>query len=383
MEGMKNLLVALLLCIAAQPASAQSTASAQASGGADTRSIYDRIWQQFTTIYDSPSSPVVQRVLFSGRFQHEFAAIGADQGDHDEWNTRRLRVGPRVTLFKTFTLHVEAELNPQEIDPLYMRLTDAYLQWSRNSRFVVTAGKHGIPYTMDGATSPKELIAIDRSNLTNNIWFPQEYLPGVSVSGRVAPWMYRAGVYSSGSANKEFGEFDGGAATLAVVGYDFAKRLGVREALLAANWVHQNEDPDNTFTRQLQNILSVNFKLETDRWGVRSDVSTATGYLRQSDLWGVMTMPYFNATDRLQLVGRYTFLESDDPNGVQLATYENRVVAGRGDEYNELYAGANYYFYGHKLKLQTGVQVADMNDRAGDGGDYSGVSWTSGLRVGW
>ena len=66
-----------------------------------------------------------------------------------------------------------------------------------------------------------------------------------------------------------------------------------------------------------------------------------------------------------------------------MATYENRVVTGRGDEYNEVYAGANYYFYGHRLKLQTGVQVADMNDRANDGGEYSGVSWTTGIRVGW
>jgi phosphate-selective porin OprO/OprP len=381
---MKNLLVGLLMFAAAQPVMAQSTAvAAQGSGATDTRSIYDKIWQEFTTIYDDSSNPVVQRVLFSGRFQHDFAAIGADQGDHDEWNTRRLRLGPRVTLFRTFTLHVEAELNPQEIDPLYMRLTDAYLQWSRSGRFVVTAGKQGIPYTMDGATSSKELVAIDRSNLTNNIWFPQEYLPGVSVSGRTAPWMYRLGVYSAGTANKEFGEFDGGMATLAVVGYDFAKTLGTREALLAANYVHQNEDPNNTFTRQLQNILSVNFKLDTERWGVRSDVSTATGYLRQSDLWGVMAMPYFNVTDKLQLVGRYTFLESDDPNGVQLATYESRVVAGRGDEYKEMYVGANYYFYAHRLKLQTGVQVADMNDRANDGGAYSGVSWTTGIRVGW
>ena len=116
---------------------------------------------------------------------------------------------------------------------------------------------------------------------------------------------------------------------------------------------------------------------------MRSDVSTATGYLRQSDLWGVMAMPFVNLTARLQLVGRYTFLSSDDPNGVQLATYENRVVSGRGDEYNEIYAGANYYFYGHRLKLQSGVQVADMNDRANDGGEYSGVSWTTGIRIGW
>ena len=59
------------------------------------------------------------------------------------------------------------------------------------------------------------------------------------------------------------------------------------------------------------------------------------------------------------------------------------MVGSRGDRYHELYAGANYYFYGHKLKLQTGVQFADMDDRAGDGGAYSGISWTTGLRVGW
>ena len=71
---------------------------------------------------------------------------------------------------------------------------------------------------------------------------------------------------------------------------------------------------------------------------MRTDVSAAAGYLGQSDLWGVMAMPFFNVTDKLQFVGRYTFLDSDDPNGVRLATYENRVVTGRGDEYNELYA---------------------------------------------
>ena len=374
--------VAMAQTTATPPATAQP-APAPSSPGTETQSTYDRIWQQFTTLYDSKSNNVVQRVLFSGRFQHEFVGIGADQGDHDEWNTRRLRVGPRITLFRDYTLHVEAELNPQEMDPLYMRLTDAYLQWSRSGRLAITVGKQGVPYTMDGATSSKELLTIDRSNLTNNIWFPQEYLPGVSVSGKVAPWNYRVGVYSPGEANKEFGKFDGGTAALAVAGRDFAKELRVKEALLSVNYVHQTEDRDNTFTRQLGDILSVNFKIETDRWGMRTDASTAAGYLTQSDLWGVTAMPYLNVTDRLQLIGRYTFLESDEPNGVQLATYENRVVRGRGDEYNEMYVGANYFFYGHKLKLQTGLQLADMNDRANDGGEYSGVSWTTGLRVGW
>ena len=345
-------------------------------------SIYDKVWR-FTEWYEDESNPVVQKVLFSGRYHYEYAVLDADQGHHDEWNVRRVRIGPRVTLFRTFTLHAEVELDPQEHDPLYERLTDFYLQWSRSGGFTVTLGKHGVLFTMDGATSSRELLAIDRSNLANNIWFPQEYMPGVSVSGKLAPWVYRAGVYSAGEANREFGSFTGGMFALGVLGYDFRDSLGAKEALLAGNYVYQHPDQNNTFTRSLEHIVSVNFKFERDAWGVRTDLSAATGYLGQSDIWGFMAMPFVNITEKLQFVGRYTFLDSADQNGVRFATYESRLVSGLGNRYNEFYLGANYFFYGHKLKLQSGVQFADMNDRADDGGAYSGVSWVTGLRVGW
>jgi phosphate-selective porin OprO/OprP len=364
-----------------EPVAAAQTAQAS-SDSQKGQSIYDKIWK-FAEWYENDSHPVVQRVLFSGRYQHEYAGIDADEGDLHEWNVRRMRLGPRVTLFRTFTLHGEVELNPQEADPLYVRFTDLYLMWSRSGRFALTVGKHGVPFTMDGSTSSKDLLAIDRSNLSNNIWFPQEYIPGVSVSGKLAPWVYRMGVYSAGEANREFGKFSGSAFSLVVVGYDFAQSLGVREALLAGNYVYQHPDPDNSFTRQLQHVVSVNFKFDADKWGMRTDVSAASGYLGQSDLWGMMAMPFVNITNTLQFVGRYTFIVSDDPNGVRLGTYENRLVSGRGDRYNELYLGVNYFFYGHKLKLQSGVQCADMNDPANAGGAYSGVSWTTGVRVSW
>jgi phosphate-selective porin OprO/OprP len=380
----KRVLILVLLLGAASSASAQTPPTPPAASGASQEqpSTYDKIWR-FAEWYESDSNPVVQRVLFTGRFQHDFAAIDATQGDLSEWNVRRLRLGPRLTLFRKLTLHAEVELNPQERNPLYVRTTDAYLQWTHSGRLALTVGKQSIPFTMDGSTSSKELLTIDRSNLTNNIWFPQEYLPGFSVSGRTAPWVYRAGVYSAGAMNREFGEFNGGAVGLGVLGYDFGKSLGVKEALLTGNYVYQHPNTRNTFTRQLEHIGSLNFKFETGRWGMRTDLSVASGYLGQSDLWATMVMPFFNATDKLQFVGRDTFLESDQPNGVRLATYESLLVAGRGDRYHELYAGANYYFYGHKLKLQTGLHHAEMRDRANDGGAYSGLSWTSGLRVGW
>jgi phosphate-selective porin OprO/OprP len=362
---------------------AQTALPAQTSEAASGPSTYETIWQAFSEWYENDANPVIQSVVFSGRYQHDFAAVDAEQGDHDEWNVRRMRLGARVRMYRRLLVHVEGDFDPQENDPFYLRLTDAYVQWTRNSGLVVALGKQGAPFTLEGATSSKELLAIDRSNLANNLWFPQEYVPGVSVSGRRHAWVYRAGVYSAGEANREFGEFNGGFFTLGVVGYDFAKPLGVKQALLSGNYVYQDPDRRNTFTRRLHHVGSINFKLDQPTWGVHADLTAGAGYLGQSNLWGLIAMPYLYLTERLQIATRYTLLDSSDANGIQLATYENRVVDGRGDRYQDGYAGINYYFYGHKLKLQTGLQYGDMNDSAGDGGAYSGLSWTAGIRVGW
>ena len=345
-------------------------------------STYDDIWR-FAEWHEAQDGPTVQSVLFSGRFQYEYAAVNGDHESHQEWNVRRFRLGVKSTFLNQFTLHTEAAFNPQETDPFYVGLTDFYLEWSRSERMALTFGKQSVGFTMEGSTSSKDLLTIDRGNLTNNLWFSREYMSGVSVSGELSNWIYQVGAYSAGEANREFGRFNGSYFGLLVIGYDFAESLGVGEALLAGNYVYQNPDPLNTSTRQLQHVTSVNFSFEDDRWGFRADLSSGSGYLGQSDLWGVMAMPFFNVTRRFQVVGRHTYLRSEHPNGVRLARYENRATSGRGDKYNEAYLGINYYFYGHKLKLQSGVQFGEMTDSANDGGAYSGVSFATGLRVSW
>ncbi len=66
-----------------------------------------------------------------------------------------------------------------------------------------------------------------------------------------------------------------------------------------------------------------------------------------------------------------------------MARYDRFLVDGRGDRYEEFYLGFNYYWYGHKLKLQNALQYVDMIDRASNGGAYSGFSWTTGFRISW
>jgi phosphate-selective porin OprO/OprP len=351
--------------------------SAQAEG-----SVYDDIWGLADLVSDE-SNTVVQSLRFVGRFQYEYAYVEDEPLTHEEWNIRRMRLGLRSELFGRLTLHVETEVNPQERDPFYIRLTDAYVAWAVSPEVGLTVGKQGVPFTMDGATSSRSLITIDRSNLTNNIWFPQEYMPGASVEGESSGWTYQVGVYSSGEANKEFGELNAGYFIHSLLERDVGEALGATRALVRGTYVYQDPDPGNTFTRQLQHVGSLNLDLLEGRWGLRADLSGAVGYLGQSDLWGLMLMPFFDATPKLQFVGRYTHVASSDANGVRLARYESEITSDRGDRFDEGYLGVNYYFYGHQLKLQGGVQIAEMRDEPADGGAYSGAAATVGLRVSW
>ena len=181
----------------------------------------------------------------------------------------------------------------------------------------------------------------------------------------------------------EFGDFKGGRFVLATLGYDLSAELSASEALVRINLVDNEPDPDNGFTRPLEHIASINFIYAIGRWGLGADVSAATGYGDQSDLLGFMVMPSLDLTDAIQLVVRYTFVESEDANGVRFARYERSIADGLGDRYDEIYFGINYYWYGHKLKLQNGAQYVGMQDGADDGGAYSGWSWTTALRVSW
>ena len=106
-------------------------------------SIYDKIWQ-FANWYENGSNPVVQEVLFSGRYQHEYNALWADQGNNSEWNVRRMRLGPKVTMFRDWLVHAEVELNPEEAAPVYTRITDFYVQWTQSEAFGVKVPKQRV-----------------------------------------------------------------------------------------------------------------------------------------------------------------------------------------------------------------------------------------------
>ncbi len=361
--------------------SALAAALCVTAAGAQAQDWAERAWGH-ATLYSSDQG-LVRSVDLSGRLQWEAAWFDADQGDFDDTRWRRFRFGFKSALANDWLVHIEGDFDLNEAaGDWYNKLTEAYVGWNPGPGLDLKILKHSAGFTLDGATSSKRLLTLQRNNLTNNLWFTEEYFTGISAQGSVGNQLqYRAGVFSA-DGEAEVGIAEGGTFYLASLGYDGAAALGIDEALVRLDYVNNEADRDNN-TRDFGDVLSLSSQWQAGALGLRTDLAWGRGYFEQSDIRGLVLMPFYNSSDLLQWVLRYTWLDSDDANGLRLHRCEREIVGGRGDRYREVYAGLNLFFYGHKLKWQTGLQYASMDDAAGDGGKYAGWGLTTGLRIYW
>ena len=364
----------------------RSTAAVMMAGAgcalAEEESGYDRFWRH-ATLYENADEGLVRSVALSGRLQAEGAYFDADQGDFDDSSWRRFRFGFKAGFAGDWVAQLEGDFDLNEsFGDWYTRLTDAYVGWQPDESRDLRILKHSAGFTLDGATSSKKLLTLQRNNLTNNLWFTAEYFTGISLAGTVDKrWSYKAGLFST-DGDEEFSSFDASYFTLTSLGYDWAQDTGMDKAVVRIDYVHNDKDSDNN-TRDFSNVVSLTSQWEKGSWGLWTDLSAGDGYFEQSDVWGISLMPFYNSSELIQWVARYTYIESDGHNGVRLGRYHGEVTVGRGDEYQEIYGGLNVFFYGHKLKWQTGLEYATMDDTAGDGGKHDGWGISTGLRIYW
>lgn len=334
-------------------------------------------------LYENDSFLPLQKFALAGRFQADAAFFDADQGEYDSLEWRRVRAGFKSRHFDHFGVHVETDLDLNDSDPVYRRLTEANLEWSPGDELVVKVGKQGANFTLDGGTSSTRLYRMERSLLSTNVWFTERFFTGATASGEIDGWIYQAGLFSS-DAGTEFGDFESGTFGILSIGYDFAEAIALDQAVVRLDYVrHDPTARGVTGARNLSDVFSLNSTIENGPWGLRTDLSFAEGIGTQSDLAGIAIMPTYDLSEEWQLVASYNYVTSEDPNGVRLDRYESRIVSDRADEAHEFYFGVNRYFCGHKLKWQAGVEYTTAEDAANDGGAYEGWGLSTGIRISW
>ncbi|QIF00585.1 porin [Roseimicrobium sp. ORNL1] len=405
-----KLKIATILCSAGLCASVQAGEVVASSGKnleaavqkEDTRSIYDKIWG-LATLYKNEENPFIQEFSLQGRIQLQYAWGSSDQGDFDSgdrpdeltWGgieVRRWRLGFKSKILRQFKLEGQIDVNPNfELEPganpelgdgFYRDIYDLYLTWAPNDKFNLSIGKTKAKFfTHEYFTSSKEILVFERGLLVNQVR-PAE-LTGVWANGKINNFVYAFGAFA-GEYDPEFGGFDAGAVFQTSVGYDFGSALGVEKALVKLDWQWSTDDSNTEGPGSYEHAFSLNSNIEQGRWSVYTDAMAATGYNNVGDVWGFMVTPAVFVADSVQLVLRYQYAHGDN-DGLRLQSRYERLApdltdGGRGEEYNAIYLGVNYYLYGHKLKLMAGTEYNDMSG-GGDGGDYSGWTTLVGLRM--
>jgi hypothetical protein len=374
----------LTLTVTSLSAAAQAAEAPPASGkGAaltqqveTEEPVYDRIWG-LATLYKNKDNPVLQEFKLRGRYHGQYHWVDSDQGDEDSWEDRRSRFGFDVKLFNQFDVRLDAQ-SSDGFDPFYNGLVDAYIKWRPSKEFNLTLGrqKPQIGY-YDFLQSTNTQPTFERSQIFNQLRVDR--VTGAVADGKIGNFTYQAGIYSN-DINREFGQFDGGVAYGAGIGYDFKQLLGVKKADWRFDWLHSEIEAGTTILNRYENLFSTTVWLQEGRYSLVVEAFAGTG--NADDVFGFFIQPTFDLVpEKLQLVGRYSFSDGEGPDSVYAQNrYErnapNLTGSGRGERYNAGYVGLQYFIYGDKLKVLAGAEYADV-----DGGDYSGWTYLTGVRL--
>ena len=106
---------------------------------APEESAFDKIWS-LATLYKNKENPVIQKLAFTGRYHGQYGWLDSDQGDYDEWENRRFRLGLNAQLFQDFELKAEMFGDLNSGGDFYEGFTEVFLAWKPDDAFNLTLG---------------------------------------------------------------------------------------------------------------------------------------------------------------------------------------------------------------------------------------------------
>lgn len=370
---------------AGELASTVSGKEAAVTTAGKEESVFDKIWS-LATLYKNKENPIIQELKLRGRYQGQYHWLDSDQGNEDDWENRRSRFGFDAKLFNQFAIRLDAQSN-DDWDPFYDALVDAYIKWTPSESFSLTLGrqKPQIGYYDFLQSTATQQDTFERSQIFNQLRVDR--VTGAVVEGKAGIFSYQAGIYSN-EIDQEFGSFDGGIAYGAGFGFDLSKTLGTKKADLRFDWLHSEQDENATTLDRYEDLFSATFWVKEGPFHVVTELFYATGGdTGWGDAFGFYVQPSYDIIkDKLQLVARYSFSTGDGADSIQgQSRYERRAPeltgSGRGDQYNAIYGGIQYFIYGQKLKFLAGAEYASLDGGSDGDGDFDGWTFLTGVRL--
>ena len=383
-------LLAACVCGTAATAPAETIAQPEASGlllgklTGDT--ALDRAWSA-ATLYKDNGNPVLEEFDLTGRVQLDYFNVDSNKGQNDFYEIRRLRWGVD-TFWANRLIEVKAtwDSNPRSFNTpsiYYNRMTDLWVTFHFCDAFNLRVGKFEPHFGYDRQFSDTQQVFFERSFFDDQVFnnTANDYVTGVSASGKIGKWGYQAAVFSD-HVNQEFGYFDGGTSILTEISYDFAADLNADKALWAFDYMHMNNSAEANVFNTMQNAVATYFDYHVGDWGLVTQLGYGDGIATKGNIFEFMVMPTYLITKQLELVTRYQLGLASQSNGITTLNRQEKTVGKfTGDTDNIFYVGLNYYIYGQKFKFMAGEQYDKLTGGTGAHADFDGWTTLVGMRM--
>ncbi len=356
-------------------------------------SRYESLWRR-ATIYHDDQNPILQDFKWRGRYHGQYHDLDAKQGSASGWEDRRSRFGFDAALWdRQLEIRMDFQSN-DGFEDFYDGLVDAYLRWVPSDTWSVTIGKQQprIAYH-EWMTTVNELPLFERSQVFNQLQVNRA--TGVVIEGSQDGFSWQAGLYSNATpphtggsgrwGDGEWGELDGGLSFGAGFGYEWKMAAPADRTSWRIDWLHSEPKVGDLVLSRYDDVISSTWLIRRDRWQFVFEAYHASGGDHGDVLGGYLMPTYDLVPDRWKLVGRYSFsLGNGSESLLAQSRYEQEAIPGvatnryRGDEYHSMYVGAEYFFYGDKLKWMMGVEWSQLT--RDEDAVYRGTTALTGVR---
>lgn len=330
-------------------------------------------WQEHLgRVYANDANPIVQEAWLLGRYHGQWHWADGSAGENDEYEDRRHRIGGQARLFQRLTVHAQM-VSGSDFEPFYNGFTELWAAWKFNDALILTVGQQKHRFTHDRNVSSRYINYLERGMLTN--MFGADYTPAVTLSGRTERWSWYGGVFSNKTSRDmedAFTRLNSGYSLLATVTHDITERMGTDGAFLNVSLVHSDANDEATNLNRFDQGLSSALILTDGPLSLVTEVTAGLG-ADDGDALGINLQPGIFLTKRVQAVARYQLAGSDGRQGlVAQRRYEREAGLTSGDLHQAGYAGLNFHFFEHRVKLMTGVEYATL------GGEHC---WTGSVAI--
>lgn len=331
-------------------------------------------WKEFGHVIQDGDNPLLQDLWFLGRYHIQHHNTDGSLDNDAGWEHRRARLGFQAEMLDHLTIHAQS-VSGSDFDPVYNGFTELWVRWQFNDLINLTVGQQKHRFTHDRNVSSRYINYMERSMFTNMLGL--DYTPAVTFSGKNGDFNYYTGVFSNATGSNmgdAFTEYDSGWSYLFAGTWDVGAHFPTDTADFTASYLHSDANANATNLDRYNNAVAAALIVTEGSASLVSEVTAGFGSDR-GDGVALNLQPGVYLTDNLQLVGRYQVAMSNDDAGlVAQRRYERPAGLPAGDLYQAVYLGVNYYLAGHRAKIMSGVEYAEM------GGEDTFTVW-AGFRM--